>query len=214
VIRCVVFDFDGTLVLSNEIKREGFFTVARRFADGESNIERILRQVDGDRVAILTAFAELEGVANANELIDCYTRWCEDRIVACPERSGASEALDQMRRAGLQIHLSSATPVDSLTAIVQRRYPPDTFDGIHGGHAQKPAVLRSLVSQHVRQPTEMLCVGDGIDDCDAAAAVGCRFVGVSGGSLQEKRGRDTLLDDLKNLWPLVATMDSTRVASV
>ena len=41
--RCVVFDFDGTLVQSNEIKRQAFYEVVKNIADAKPLMDEILR---------------------------------------------------------------------------------------------------------------------------------------------------------------------------
>ena len=56
MIRCVAFDFDGTLVLSNEIKGGFFFEVASNFPGGKSCMESILLDQSGDRYAIINKF--------------------------------------------------------------------------------------------------------------------------------------------------------------
>ena len=53
MIACVVFDFDGTLVLSNAIKRDAFYMIADRYAGGRACMDELLTSRTGDRAAIL-----------------------------------------------------------------------------------------------------------------------------------------------------------------
>lgn len=200
MIRCVVFDFDGTLVLSNDIKREGFFAAVAGYADGTPRMERILASPPGDRYAILRCFAEEAG-GDADQLAACYSAWCEEQILVCPERSGASQALDQLRSAGFRIHVNSATPTGPLRQLVARRYGKSSFDGIHGGLGAKLANLETIRLREHLLPAELTMVGDGIDDRDAAHTFGCRFIGVAGGTLAAAKPDMALLDSLEGLWP-------------
>jgi len=202
MIRCVVFDFDGTLVLSNDIKREGFFAVVSGSPDGPERMERILASPPGDRYAIFQCFAEKDG-GDADELAARYGVWCEERILVCPERPGASVALTQLRHARISMHVNSATPSAPLRSVVLRRYGNDTFNGVHGGHGAKRANLEAILEQEQLPPDSIAMIGDGIDDREAALAVGCHFLGVGGGTLAAARPSEKLLESLEYLSPLL-----------
>jgi len=202
MIRCVVFDFDGTLVLSNDIKREGFFASVSECPGGAERMARILARPPGDRYAIFRRFAEEAG-GDANELAARYGHWCEERILVSPERFGASVALAQLRRAGISVHVNSATPTAPLRSLVLRRYGEASFDGVHGGHGNKRENLEAILRTEQLLPSSLAMVGDGIDDRDAALAVGCQFVGVGGGTLAAIAPDGDLLDSLEYLWPLL-----------
>jgi phosphoglycolate phosphatase len=202
MIRCVVFDFDGTLVLSNDIKREGFFAAVAERAGGPERMARILASPPGDRYAIFRRFAEEAG-DDPGELAVRYSSWCEERILVCPERSGASLALAELRRAGISVHVNSATPTAPLRSVVLRRYGEDSFNGVHGGHGAKVANLEAILRQEQLLPASLAMVGDGIDDRDAALRAGCQFVGVGGGTLAAAAPDEKLLDTLECLWPLL-----------
>lgn len=211
MIRCVVFDFDGTLVLSNAIKRDGFFALATDFPDGAAAMERLLADPPGDRFAILEAFAAPHG-ADADDLAARYGKWCEERILSCPERTGAAAVLVRLRYAGLRLYVNSATPTAPLQAIVARRYASGTFDGVLGGHGAKLVNLEAIAATEELTPVEMLMVGDGIDDRDAAADFGCAFAGVAEGTLAASdEGAalpSSLMDVLQGaLAPMLGAMD-------
>lgn len=210
MIRCVVFDFDGTLVLSNDIKREGFFAAVAERPDGPERMARILACPPGDRYAIFRRFAE--GTEDdANELAARYSSWCEERILVSPERPGASVALAQLRGAGIRVHVNSATPTAPLRSVVLRRYGEGSFDGVHGGHGAKRENLEAILRQEQLLPSSLAMVGDGIDDRDAALTVGCQFVGVGGGTLAAAVPDEELLGTLECLWPLLRDESVTEV---
>jgi phosphoglycolate phosphatase len=203
MIRCVVFDFDGTLVMSNAIKRDGFFAVTATIPGGADAMAALLADPPGDRFAIFAAFSARFG-QDAGEMAEAYGAWCEAAILAAPERPGATEALARLRRDGIKIWINSATPEAPLRAIVKRRYPAGSFDGILGGHARKVANLKAVMSAEGLAPDELLMVGDGIDDKQGAAGVGCRFVGLDQGTLGASPEPGPMIADLRELETLLS----------
>jgi phosphoglycolate phosphatase-like HAD superfamily hydrolase len=200
MIRCVVFDFDGTVVLSNDIKREGFFAVVSAIPDGLSRMAAILSNPPGDRYAIFDRFA-VETGASTSDLVDSYSSWCEERILQCPERHGAERVIPTLRAAGMKVHLNSATPTAPLRSIVTRRVGVDFFDGVHGGHGEKAGNLKVILALEGIRPDELVMIGDGTDDWDAANIMGCRFIGVPGGTLASSTYGGPLVGDFDDLWP-------------
>ena len=198
MIRCVVFDFDGTLVLSNRIKRDTFLDVAADFPDGPAVMAGILQRSPGDRAAIASEFAAAVGAASeAGNLIDRYTGLCEQRIAACPDRAGAAELLTSLRQRRVRLHVNSSTPADALQRLVSLRYPGGTFDGVHGGYGCKLWNLRAIARHDRIDAGEVAMVGDGTDDMAAAREFGCRFIGVAGGTLSAQR--EPLIEDLQSV---------------
>jgi phosphoglycolate phosphatase-like HAD superfamily hydrolase len=198
MIRSVVFDFDGTLILSNKIKREGFFAAVSKINDGATYMKVLLNNPEGDRYTIFNRFTDVFG-GSADDLVKRYTDWCEERIMICHEREGASAVIQTLRQSRVSIHLNSATPIDSLRRIVLRRYGTGYFSGVYGGHGNKRENLEEILSKEQLPASLLAMVGDGIDDREAAVAVGCQFVGVGGGTLAAAAPDASLVDSLENL---------------
>ncbi len=182
-IRCVVFDFDGTLVESNAIKRDSFFEIFDGFAGSEGAVERILRgNPDADRYAIVPAVRDVliaEGVRSLPEptvLVAAYTELCELRVADCATVPGALEALERLRTR-YPLYLASSTPQDALTRIVERRAWSRYFRAVLGRPADKVANLRILADREELTPSEILLVGDGPPDLAAALEFECAFLG-------------------------------------
>jgi phosphoglycolate phosphatase len=185
MIRVVVFDFDGTLVDSNAIKREGFFRLAARYPEGVATMASVMGTA-GDRRSILSAFAArmaAEGVRlNAAELVASYGAGVDAAVAAAPEIRGASNLLASLRQTGLTLHLSSATPTASLLAILKARGWTALFSGIHGAPNSKIETLRKICEVESAKGEQIVVLGDGIDDARAAELVGAQFIAVGSGS--------------------------------
>jgi phosphoglycolate phosphatase len=179
-VSAVVFDFDGTLVESNALKRQGFFDLVAEHADGTARMHQILANVVGDRCSVLSAYAELcaqAGVvcADLGTLVQRYSAQVDAGVTAAPEIAGATEIIRRLRTAGCHIYLSSATPLPNLKAILQRRRWETWFNGVFGHPAKKSETLLRIQAQLGLTPQQMAVVGDGIDDRDSARKLGCAF---------------------------------------
>ena len=86
-----IFDFDGTLVQSNEIKRDTFFTVTSQFNNSQNIIQSIIKSNPSfSRYEIFNKFViELPNKVNkiylANKLTEKYSAICEGQIASAPE---------------------------------------------------------------------------------------------------------------------------------
>ena len=182
-IRCVVFDFDGTLVDSNPIKRDTYFEILADTPGSSAVVEAVLAQNPGlDRHAVLArVHAELskrgaEPLPAREELVVRYSRICEERVAGCSPLPGALETL-ALLRATHALYLDSATPSDALERVVERRGWSEHFRGVLGGPASKLDNLRWIAGREGIGSREMLYVGDGAADRDAARGFGCWFLG-------------------------------------
>src|SRR4051812_143896 len=120
MIATVVFDFDGTLVDSNAIKRKGFFAVVANHTGGDATMQRVLHEVGGDRRAIFDAYVALQTAAESSQAHDAgklvieYSTYVDAAVAAAAEMPGATALLEGLRRHGKHLYVSSATPVASL----------------------------------------------------------------------------------------------------
>ena len=218
----VVFDFDGTLVDSNEIKRDAYFEVAAALGAVTDVVAEVLATVAGDRSRILreivlrsAARQALPGARTAEEwsagLVADYSAICERRIALCPAVPGSLHALQQLQAGGCRLFVNSATPLDHLAKLLQLRGMEAYFHGVFGAPAGKVENLAAIQRGEKIPFSRMLMVGDGEDDRLAAREVGCAFAGIV---LHERRFQgdaDLVLSDLSGLPAFVAGWSTAGV---
>lgn len=214
-IRCVVFDFDGTLVRSNRIKRQALYDCTRDVAGAANLLDRMHGEgLPGDRYDIFRELSRRLGQVGADEagrLVTGYTALCKSRLAACEQVPGAIEAVSALSRDGLALYIASATPEQELRDIVAERGLGDFFADIFGRPTGKTDHLRRIIERCAFLPGEMLMVGDGLDDQAAAAAVGCRFVAVLDDPISLPDAADAFVDDLQGLPALVEDLSRGAV---
>lgn len=208
MIRCVVFDFDGTLVESNQIKRQVFFELASEYEEGLRVMADVMSEADGrERHWIFARFAAaLPSRADAKLLVDQYTKICQERIACAPEIIGARASLKHLQAEGRLLFVNSATPVEPLTRLVRLRKMDKLFSGVYGAPAKKQDNLEYIRSKYGLTPAEILVVGDGESDRTSAKILGCYFVAVNSAENDFTVEPPCRISDLTELPEIVATI--------
>jgi len=185
-IVCVAFDFDGTLVDSNAIKRDAFFEVLRGFPDALKLLDDLLKADPAQtRQTIFSKIAHHlhphppEKAAQwAAQYIDKYGEMTETMVAASPEIPGAVAEMDRLSGLGYKLALVSATPTQALNAILERRGWANKFCAVYGAPSTKAQNLHTLSKSLDISARQIVMVGDRDNDFKGAAEFGCRFIGL------------------------------------
>lgn len=182
----VVFDFDGTLVQSLDIKYKGLIEVTRPFGNIKAKIDEVLKRKVGDRTDIfrvlvdeLTLSPRGSSVRDfAESLVNQYTRYCEDEIAVAPEIPGALNVLKFLQEKRIPACLNSATPEGPLKSVVEKRGWGPYFSLVLGRPRSKEENLDLIESRLSVPKNKMMFVGDSEQDRVAAVWAGCTYVGL------------------------------------
>ncbi len=190
MIACVAFDFDGTLVDSNQVKVQAFYEIVKDYDAGGFTVTEVLQRCSNeDRYGITRELAR-EFIAKGltppqpgaeilgAQWAETYTAACETGIVDCPEVPGASVILAWLSSERIPLYLNSRTPTEALNRLVTLRHLTHFFSGIYGAPASKLENLCHIQELTRTNPDEILFVGDSEDDREVAAEFGCHFAGV------------------------------------
>ena len=181
-LRAIVFDFDGVVLESADLKTEAFIELFAHHGAA------VTRQVKAHHLANLgiSRFKKFEWIyanilqqplsdAQSQALGEQFSALALDKILAAPFVPGAREALQTLTEQ-LPLFVASGTPQAELDLIVERRGLRDHFREVWGTPTEKPVILRDLMSRFGLAADEMLFIGDGLSDYKAAHAVGTGFL--------------------------------------
>lgn len=181
MISHLVFDLDGTLVPSNDVKRDAFFACVEGI-NGAGEIIASMLDADPTR-ARYRVFGELverlPASGDAAGLVARYSAICHERIVVLLNAGVTGALLELLRRKGLMLHLSSGTPRDSLFAMMRETGLDRHFASINGSPTAKADTLRAIMREHDLNASQVAVIGDGDSDAQAASAAGCTFLRVA-----------------------------------
>jgi phosphoglycolate phosphatase len=197
----IAFDFNGTLVRSNGIKRDCFYEAVADVLGATVILDDLFaNRYRGDRY---TLFGEVVGRLGSDldpdALADRYGKLCRERIADAPEVPGAEAALVRLSQAGTRVYLISATPQRPLEQLVSDRGLARFFDLVLGAPIGKPAHLRRIIGECAITSDDIAMVGDGHDDQAAAEEIGCRFIAVTDQPTVPFGDVETSIPDLRNL---------------
>ncbi len=178
----VVFDFDGVILDSVEVKSEAFRAL---FADHPGEIDAIMglherhggisRYVKFDMIYRDILRLPLAPAARA-ELGRRFEALVLERVLACAMVPGAREVLDALR-GRVAMAVVSGTPDHELATIVEHRGLARYFVEVHGGSRQKRDIIGTMMREQGWRPDRLIMLGDAMTDHDAAVANGIAFIG-------------------------------------
>jgi phosphoglycolate phosphatase-like HAD superfamily hydrolase len=180
-LRAIVFDFDGVILESANIKTEAFLELYADYPDklqairdyhvGQAGISRYVKfEHIQSNILGLPYTDEVRKKVSAE-----FERLTRERIFRCPQVPGAEALLLGLRGRVLRI-VGSGTPQPELELVVSTRKMGDWFEELWGTPPMKGDILRDVMARHRLFPQQVLMVGDGMSDYDAARETGTRFL--------------------------------------
>lgn len=200
-VNVIVFDFDGTLIDSNQLKYDAFF---RLFPSDESTrriVTKVLNEsLEQSRYVILRQVLARNSEIKEESIIETevqrlvgeYNSIVLEGAKQCCEMPGAESLLRYLLSTGYRLYLNSTTPQEALDEIVRHRKWNGYFCGIFGFPNSKAAILRGIIRRESVEPEQVLVVGDRQSDLDSAEQAHCRFFRVA-----DKNSLEKLPDYLK-----------------
>ena len=186
-IRAIILDFDGVLVESNEEKTRAFVDLFALYPEySDAMMAYHLENQSTSRMIKFEHYVyKLMNRSGDTKTVDEMARKFSElvfhRVVSCSDVSGSNEFLTEFSKQ-LPLYVSSATPMDELRRIVQKRGIDSFFVEIYGDPPyKKTEVIRWVLEENRLLPSEVVFIGDAVSDYNAAAECGVKFIGRDSG---------------------------------
>ena len=184
MIKVIIFDFDGVIVDSNHLKREAWFKLfPKKERVSGTIINNVLNRNQATRFEVLRAiFTELGKSSDkigalVTEYAERYNRMIQKGIVEIGLIPEVKEVLSDIVR-HYALYLNSATPPVALREMVENLDLDRFFKGVFGVPPSKVSNLKKIMEIEGVKKREVVFVGDGESDYEAARACGISFVGI------------------------------------
>ena len=180
--RRIIFDFDGTLADTNEIKKRAFDLVFAAYPEHIKEIQAYCHgfnhTIRGEKFKYVTEkILGLPYTPERDRLFhEAYARFTAAGVMSAAEIPGAASFLRRIR--SREPALVSSTPHEILIEILERRGWRSMFGEIRGAPVNKREWIRSLQGSVGCKPDELLFFGDTDEDETSAREAGCTFVRV------------------------------------
>jgi len=203
--RYVVFDFDGVLAESNEIRFQGFADLFQDVpADAQARFMDFVKANGGlSRYGkIRHLYKEILGQPLSEEQVHAlagqYSELVAERVIAAEAVPGSVEFL-----AGhadrFEFAVVSGSDQNELRRVCRARGIDRYFRAILGSPQEKTENLTELLSSQAWDRQACLYVGDSSNDRDAAAEAGIGFIGRASGLVDWKDHDEVWICDLHGL---------------
>lgn len=179
--RAVVFDFDGVIVESADVKTDAFLELFRDLP----HLQSAIRQHHLENLGV-SRFKKFEWIyknllnqalppEESRRLGDRFSSLVFRRVVEAPFVPGALESLQGLSPV-LPLFVASGTPQEELRAIIEARGLSAFFREVWGTPREKPDILEDIMKRFALDPHDVLFIGDGMSDHRAALATGVCFL--------------------------------------
>lgn len=208
MLKAIIFDFDGVIVESVDIKTQAFCEI---FKDHPQHIEAIRKyQIEHGGISRVKKFKYIYKeilrkplrVRELHQLCQQFEKLVRNKVVASSLVEGAKEALNNLFNKHF-LFIVSGTPQKELRDIIRRKNLNKYFHGVFGSPREKKELVGDILRKNKLRTHEVLFVGDSITDLKAARATGVRFVARASDGLEDRWNDPYVMAKFNNLKPLV-----------
>ena len=178
----IVFDCDGVLLESMDIKSMAFRRIGEEFGPEMADRLVMYHRMHGGVSRFKKfewLFEELGRAATNEEMEALNAKFVEaafEEMQRCPLVEGAREVLDHWKDR-VPMFVASGAPEEELRTILEKRGLSRYFAGMFGSPTVKSQILRAIVQHAGAYPSDVVMVGDSRTDQYAAEAMRTRFYG-------------------------------------
>jgi len=180
----IIFDFDGVIAESTDIKTQAFAELYR--SHGEAVVSEVVRyHTENGGLSRYHKFRHFQHhllngppltPKEESELDRRFSELVVEAVINADAVPGANELIRQQYDR-VPLFIASGTPEDELKTIVKRRNLSPYFKQVRGAPKLKNALIAEILSDNKLQSESVLMIGDAMADYEGARENGTAFLG-------------------------------------
>lgn len=181
MLKVIIFDFDGVIIESMDIKTNAFKELFKEFPE---HLEEIVEyHLKNGGVSRYKKFSYIYSnilkqpltEKKLEQLGEAFSNRVLQEMLKCPFVKGAREFMEEYSKK-VKLFIASGTPEEELQYIVFARGLSYYFKGVYGTPARKSEIIQGILKNELVKKNEALFVGDSTTDYEAARTVGVLFI--------------------------------------
>lgn len=182
--QAIIFDFDGVVVESGDIKTQAFGNLYRTY--GETVMTAVMQYHSANGgMSRYQKFHYFQQhllkkpplTPDEEQLLDQrFSELVVEAVIASETVPGAAELI-RKEAARIPLFIASGTPEAELKTIVMRRGLAPYFTAVRGSPTPKQMLIADILSSHALSPERVLMIGDALIDYESAQANKIAFLG-------------------------------------
>lgn len=187
-LKAAIFDWDGTITDSNNIKTEAFVELFQNACPQAAGYIREYQQNRGGisrfekfRHYIRHFFHREASAAELEDFGRRYAALCRQKLLNAPFIPGAVETLHKLSGAKIPVFIVTGSPAAEIRELASARNLLPLIHHIYGSPPTKDVLLAALLAENRLVPEETVFFGDAPTDCEAARINKIPFIGICPG---------------------------------
>jgi phosphoglycolate phosphatase-like HAD superfamily hydrolase len=182
MVKGIIFDFDGVILESVDIKTRAFKEVFKEYPEEldrivEHHLEHAgISRIDKFKTIYQVFLNKSIDQSEINQLNQDFANFVYREILDCPFVPGAHQFL-QLYHKHFKFFLASGTHESELRDIVNRRGLGRFFQGVYGSPKSKADIAKYILQEWTLPASDVMFVGDALADYVGAREVGLPFIG-------------------------------------
>jgi len=196
MIKAIIFDFDGTLVKSLDIKTMAFIELYKDY--GESVTSKVVKHhlLNGG----LSRYEKFKfyhkqflgkdlSKGDIEYMSNYFSDFVVDKVIQAPYVEGALEFLHEKTNY-FDFYISTGTPSKEIMSILKKREILNFFTDVYGSPEEKTQHIKNIINLGKYKQKEIVYIGDSMIDYESAIYSNIGFIGIR--SNENKFPSDTI----------------------
>ena len=210
MIKAIIFDFDGVIAESTNIKTDAFVSIYNEYSEEvqtrvkdyhvkNSGISRYKKILYYQKEILEQDYSE----DAINDLANKFSEIVLQKVIESEYVKGSKEFIER-NQINYDLHIATGTPQEEIEIIIQEKNLQNKFKSIYGTPLSKTEIIRKILTENNYKKENVVFVGDAIADLEGASNNDLNFIGrVPKGETSIFPEKTIIINDLTSLNDLI-----------